>query len=152
LFLVTVSLTVGAVYFNYRLPVKVNSVLRQEIDVQREEQSHQQRFVNRMKEAKVYLDSLGKPGVNIGLADMQLTSKMTDLLNLQQKDSSLYGQMNQVIVGTFLELQASKKQLVSLGNSQQEISDLKAELSRVNGELIITKGQLDALRQGLEAQ
>ncbi len=148
LFLVTVILVVGAVYFNYQMPGRINSMLRDEIGMQQSEAQYQQKFVSRMQEARTYLDSMGKSGVNGNLLDMQLTERMTELLNLQQKDSSLYGQMNKVIVETFLELQQTKKSLVGAGGNAEKISMLETELNKVKGELSMAQGQLDNFRKG----
>ena len=149
LFLVTVMLVVGAVYFNYQMPGRINSMLQNEISMQQSEAQYQRKFVSRMQEARTYLDSMSKSGANANLLDMQLTERMTELLNLQQKDSSLYGQMNEAIIETFLELQQAKKSLVGAGGNGEKISMLETELNRVKGELSTAQGQLDHFRKGV---
>ncbi len=147
LFLITTGLVVAAVYFNFRMPGKLNSMLQDEISIQQSEEQYQQKFVSRVQEAKIYLDSMGKSGANVNLLDMQLTEKMTELLNLQQKDSSLYSRMDKVIVETFLELQQVKKSMINAGGNVEKIGTLESELDRCKSDLSTAQGQLDHFRK-----
>jgi hypothetical protein len=147
LFLISVSLVVGAVYFNYKMPAKVNNILQDQINMQQSREQYQQKFIGRMLEAKLYLDSLSKDGVNVSLLDMQLTEHITDLLNLQQKDSSLYDQMDKVIIETFLELQQAKKALISSKGNLDKINSLEEELAKCKADLRTAQGQLDNFRK-----
>ncbi|MEO6963634.1 MAG: type VI secretion system TssO, partial [Puia sp.] len=90
-FLLTVILVVTAVFFNYRLPVRENKMLQDEVDVQRQQEANQQKFVNRMQEAIVLLDSLDANNTNLEQINLQLNGKIAELAVLQQKDNTLYG-------------------------------------------------------------
>lgn len=147
-FLITVMLAIGAVYFNFRVPEKENKLLREEVDMQRTESQNQQKFVSHMQQAKVLLDSMKKSQSDINLVDMQLTAKMNELLNLQQKDSSLYGKLNNAVVDAFLELQRNKKELIGLNEKAASVNELKAELTKCQEDLTTSQGQLDVLRKG----
>src|ERR1700733_10967550 len=88
-FLVTVALVMLAVFFNYHLPSRENKMLQDEVDVQRQQDANQQKFVNRMQEAIVLLDSLEVSNTNLEQINLQLNGKIGELAVLQQKDNTL---------------------------------------------------------------
>ena len=146
-FLITVVLILFAVFFNFKLPLRVNKMLQSEVDVQRIQDANQQKFVNRMQEAIVLLDSLDKKGINAEQINLQLNSKMAELAVLQQKDNTLYGKMNKVIVYRLTELQQNKKTIQDLSGNTARVVSLQAELDKCKEQLTIKEGQLDALRK-----
>jgi hypothetical protein len=145
-FLIAVILTVAAVYFNFKMPSKLSSLLAEEVNNQRNEEAHQQRFLAQMHDTKSYLDSLLKKETNVSLVDMQLTEKITALLNLRQQDSTLSGQMNKAIIEAYLELQQARKTLISMNDQVAKIGELQADLAQCKNNLNATQLQLDNFR------
>ncbi len=147
-FLLTVILVVTAVFFNYRLPVRENKMLQDEVDVQRQQEANQQKFVNRMQEAIVLLDSLDANNTNLEQINLQLNGKIAELAVLQQKDNTLYGKLNKVIVDRFQELQQKQRQLESLSDKAGKLASLQSELEKCKSDLAVANAALDGFRKG----
>ena len=147
-FLLTVILVITAVFFNYRLPVRENKMLQDEVDVQRQQDANQQKFVNRMQEAIVLLDSLEVSNTNLEQINLQLNGKIGELAILQQKDNTLYGKMNKVIVDRLQELQQKQRQLESLSDKAGKLASLQTELDKCKTDLAIANAALDGFRKG----
>lgn len=146
-FVITVALIIGAVFFNYKLPLRENRMLQSEVEVQRVQDANQQKFVTRMEEAIVLLDSMEKKGANFQQIDLQLGSKMGELATLQQKDITAYGKMNKVIVDRLQQLKDNKKSMLEANINTGKLANLQSELDKCKDESIILHGQLDALRK-----
>jgi DNA repair ATPase RecN len=146
-FLVTLILVVVAVYFNFRLPVRENKMLQDEIETQRQQDMNQTKFVARMQEAIVLLDSLGKGGPNVDQINLQLNGKLAEIAGLQPKDNNLYGKMDKAIVEKFSELQSAKRTLSALQEKADKISAMEAELNTTKSQLIQANADLDAYRR-----
>lgn len=127
-FVVTTALIVGAIYFDFNLPVKQNRKYRDEISAGRNATMNQQRFIANMKTARLLLDSLDKSGVNIKQLDIQLTHKLNELSNFSQDDSSAYGLLNNALSDAFLELQRTKKDLANFRETAGKVNALEQEL------------------------
>ena len=146
-FLVTLILVVLAIYFNFRLPVRENKMLQDEIETQRQQDMNQTKFVARMQEAVVLLDSLGKGGPNVDQINLQLNGKLAEIAGLQPKDNNLYGKMDKAIVEKFSELQSAKRALSALQEKADKISAMEAELNTTKSQLIQANADLDAYRR-----
>lgn len=146
-FLVTLILVILAIYFNFRLPVRENKMLQDEIETQRQQDMNQSKFVARMQEAIVLLDSLGKGGPNVDQINLQLNGKLAEMAGLEQKDNNLYGKMDKAIVEKFTDLQLSKRTLSSLQEKADKISAMEADLNTTKSQLIQANADLDAFRR-----
>jgi len=146
-FLVTLILVVLAIYFNFRLPVRENKMLQDEIETQRQQDMNQTKFVARMQEAVVLLDSLGKGGPNVDQINLQLNGKLAEIAGLQPKDNNLYGKMDKAIVEKFSELQSAKRALSALQEKADKISQMEADLNTTKSQLIQANADLDAYRR-----
>src|SRR5882762_10373828 len=85
-FLLTVLLVVTAVYFDFKLPFKQNRVLQDEVDLQRQQDRDEAKFVVKMQETIVLLDSLDKTGTSADQINLQLSGKLNEMVVLEQKD------------------------------------------------------------------
>jgi hypothetical protein len=146
-FLVTLILVVLAIYFNFRLPIRENKMLQDEIETQRQQDMLQSKFVAKMQEAVILLDSLGKGGPNADQVNLQLSGKLAELNGLQLKDNNLYGKMDKAIVEKFSDLQLWKKNLLNLQEKADKISTLEADLNTTKSQLIQAQSDLDAYRR-----
>jgi hypothetical protein len=95
----------------------------------------QEEFVSVMREAKLLLDSLEKPGTNEGLIIGKLEEKIKELSNIQLNEGSLNGQTNKALVNMFWDLSQARKALKTLGEKTIKISQLEADLSQCKGDL-----------------
>jgi hypothetical protein len=128
-FVLTTGLVVGAVYFDFRLPLTEIKHLREEVSAQEVQSQNQVRFVAKMEEAKLYLDSLNKTPASAKMLEFQLNDIIKQLTQLQQKDESVYGRMNATIVETFIELQQDRLSLINANKEGRNINLLQSQLS-----------------------
>jgi Type VI secretion system, TssO len=147
-FLATIILAIFAVYFDFRLPVRENKMLQDEINEQRQIDLNQEKFVSTMQEASVLIDSMDKAGPNLAQINLQLNQKLIDLNGLQLKDNSLSGKMDAAIVDKFLSLQQAKTKLQSLSEKENKISSMEADLNETKAQLQQAQIDLDAYRRG----
>src|ERR1700754_2726433 len=78
-FLATILLVILAVYFDFRFPTRENKLFSEEIEVQRQVDLNQEKFVATLQDASALLDSLDKQGVNAVQVNLQLGQKLQDL-------------------------------------------------------------------------
>ena len=122
-------------------------MLQDEIETQRQQDMNQTKFVARMQEAVVLLDSLGKGGPNVDQINLQLNGKLAEIAGLQPKDNNLYGKMDKAIVEKFSELQSAKRALSALQEKADKISQMEADLNTTKSQLIQANADLDAYRR-----
>ena len=146
-FLITVALVILAVFFNYHLPSRENKMLQDEVDIQRQQETNQQRFVNKMQEAIILLDSLDVSNTNLEQINLQLNGKIGELAVLQQKDNTLYGKIDKVIVDRLQELQQKQRQLESLSDKAGKLVSLQTELDKCKSDLAVANAALDGYRK-----
>jgi len=147
-FCITVALVIVAVYFNFRLPLKENSRLRERITLQTQEEMKQGKFVENMDKAMVYLDSLDKDKKNIESIDLMLNGKINDLAKLQEDGYSPYARMNKVIIEKMIELKEQKKQYIRLYEKTKDLPDIESKLRNAEAQLSQKQQELDQLRRG----
>jgi Type VI secretion system, TssO len=138
-FVVTVVLVVVAVYFDFRLPVRENKVLLDEVNLQRQQDVDQAKFAGKMQECMVLLDSMDKGGVNAQQIELQLNGKLTDLNVLQLKDNTAYGIIDKAVIERLSELQQRKKEEAVLrekanrtDNAESQVNQLQEQIATLN--------------------
>jgi hypothetical protein len=142
LFLVTVVLVVLAVYFDYRLPIRENKVLQEEVSLQRQQDIDEQKFTAKMQEVLVLIDSVDKAGVNLTQLESTFMGKLNDLEILQLKDNTVYGLMNKTIVNRLAELYTEKKSRLAMTEkanrtdaAEAQVAQLQTQLTTLNASL-----------------
>ncbi|MEP6747589.1 MAG: hypothetical protein ABJB86_07675 [Bacteroidota bacterium] len=128
-FLVTIVLTVAAIFVNYKLPSKENTRLREQAAVQRQSDAGELRFLAIMKEAVDLQDSIKDGGMQTGSIKTQLDNAMDNLYRISKSDNSIYGQLNKVIYDKIQEVEQKK---ISI---QQVNKDIQAKYSSLQIEL-----------------
>jgi uncharacterized protein (UPF0333 family) len=151
-FLVTIVLIVTAIFFNYRLPFSENKMLQSEVEVQRIQDVNQQKFVGRMQEAILLLDSMDKKNVNFDQINLLVNSKLQELAVLQQKDNTIYGKMDKMITDKLYDLQQAKKSLQEANGSINKMSTAQTELEKCQQDNIQLHTQLDGFRKATGIQ
>jgi hypothetical protein len=146
-FLVTVVLVVLAVYFNYRLPVRQNKVLLDEVSLQRQQDLDQGKFATKMQEALVLLDSLDKPGVNAELVENEFNGKLSDLSVLQLKDNTANGIIDQTIIYRLSELLQRKKDMAVLSDKAKRTDEAEGQVTQLQTQIANLNATLATYQQ-----
>jgi hypothetical protein len=131
-FLVTIVFIVGAIYFNFRLPIKQSEHLKETIYKQQKQDIYQEKFAFQVNEVKKYIDSLDKEGSDAHLTGSQLSSRLEKLQGQLSTDNK-FANMNQVIVETFYELIQAKQNVKELTKSADLSNSLQFKLDKCEG-------------------
>ena len=146
-FVLAVILICSAVYFNMRIPVKENEVLRSEVSRYQTQHIAQEKFVDNMDAAKLLIDSLRQPGVNAAYINQQIAAKLRDLTNLQYEDSSVYSRMNKSVLDLYLRYQETTNEIVKYKDLPQQLEDYKSKYEQSQRDLDQARSDLDQLRR-----
>ena len=150
-FVITVCLVSGAIYFDMRMPVKENEVLRQQVSRYRTQSLAAEKFANSMDQAKILIDSLRQPGVNSMYLNQQIAVRLRELTDLQYKDSSIYSRMNKNILDLFLRYQDATNKVVSMGDMPAKLEDYRSKYEQTQRDLDQARRDLDLLRRASNA-
>lgn len=146
MFLLSTTLIVWCIFFNYQLPNKEMAVLRSDVYRYRIQEGVQNKFVSTMDMTKRLIDSLNTPGASIDYLNQQIAEKIRELDNLQYKDSTFYSSLNKSAVNTMFELQAATNKVVKYGKAPEDLELLKAKFEVTQRDLEQAKKDNDNLR------
>jgi Type VI secretion system, TssO len=145
-FVLTVAMVTTAVYFDFRLPHKENEILKGKAESMRLQNMEQEKITNSFIEAKKFIDSIDKQGVNIKYISDMVAQKLGDLSKLNIGDSSIQGKMNRVVTNVFFEYNTLKGKTTNVVESQTEVAELRSENTALKKELADAKRDLDFCR------
>jgi hypothetical protein len=149
LFIFTVALIIITFFFDFdKVPLKENSVLREQSKAIKTELLFQEKFSSEMMVIRSLLDSLDTPGQNIQYINALINSKIVDLQkSIPEKDSTYRYNMYNSIVKSFVDLQGLKTKLKEFEDVDIKLGEYEEELERVNQELDKANQYLDAMRR-----
>lgn len=134
-FVLTTVLIISAIYFNFRVPVKENNYLQGKLDKQLKADAEQVKFVAKMDEVVMLLDSLNKTD-QAEIISGKLSRLIGEMDDLKLNSGNiLYNKMNNAIVSKFLDL---KKNIIGVQKSKRDaelIALLKAKYIECNNKL-----------------
>ncbi|MCC6287229.1 MAG: hypothetical protein IT249_05035 [Chitinophagaceae bacterium] len=145
-FVTAVAFIVSAVYFNFNLPTRENSLLKQQVSRYKVQEEAQETFVKTMEDAKLLIDSIGRPGAQAAFLNQQAAAKIQQLVNLQYKDSSIYNQLNKSVLDLFLRYQELTNKMVTLGDAPQQLQEYKQKYEQAQRDLEDARRNLDIIR------
>ncbi len=147
LFLITNSVLVGIVYFNYQVPAQENEYLQKKLDYLILKSDEQREFDKKMNRVKSLLDTMDVDGVSIEYMEQLISTELAFMrTNYADKDSSFVGDMYNNVIITYLELKVAKSQLRQLDDAKNDIDTyvetidkLKERLKEVERDLAISR-------------
>lgn len=149
LFLVTLLTVVYAVYFNYKIPVKENALLKEKVKQVETEMAFQNKFTKEMKAIKAMIDSLDVKGQNIPYQKNLISARLVDLQKtIPANDSTINYDMYDNIIKLYVEMQETKGEILSLNDAKNTISEYKLALDRCQNNLKQTERNLLIARSG----
>lgn len=136
LFAVTITAILFAVYFNFKVPNKENTLLKDKIKAVDKEMIFQDNFSKEMKTILGMIDSLDIKGQNLSYQNSLISGRLVDLQKtIPTKDSTYRYDMYTNIVAVFAELQDSKAELSKLKDAKATIDEYKGALDRCKEDL-----------------
>lgn len=143
LFIVTITAILFAVFFNYKVPNKENSILKNQVKAIEKEMIFQDNFSNEMIAIRSMIDSLDAKGQNLSYQNSLISTKLVDLQKtIPTKDSTYKYDMYSNIVAVYADLQEAKDELSSLKDAKNTIEEYKLALDRCRVDLKQTERDL----------
>jgi len=148
MFLFTSLLIVGAVYFDFRVPLKENKVLKKDNTKLRKEYDFQMQFIGGVKDVKINLDSINMEGQNVFFLEQLVSRKLATMKEAIPSDGIAEQKAYyDYVIQLCLELQTAKRELRDLQGMKTMINDYKENLQRYKDEFNQAKRDLDICRQ-----
>lgn len=147
-FSITIGIILAAVYFDFYIPKKELTELREENYKMQTEFNFQEKFAAKLEEAKIYTDSLGVKGQDFYYNQQRANDAIIDMQKMiPAGDSLLRNNMYDNMVLAYRQLIQEKKTVNLLGGSKEEIDNLLQQIETYKKELEIVKRDLEVCRQ-----
>ena len=128
MFIVTTGVLFFAVFFNYRLPLKENEVLKNENDKILAEFNFQKKFSEKIEHIGVLIDSLDKSPESFQFIEQNISFELVELKEKIPADSDQSLKLYDNVILTITDLVNSKKLLLQVNDSKKEIDMLNTQI------------------------
>jgi hypothetical protein len=148
LFIVTAGLIVLAVFFGMRLPIKENAYLREKIRTMEQQIGEERRFIGKIQNIKVVIDSMELPNVNADYLQQLVSSELADVQNMvPTNDTTFRKKMYSSIIQTYLELKNAKNSLIKMKDIKLTMDECSKLVDKYKSDVEQTQRDLDVCRQ-----
>lgn len=128
MFFVTTGVLFFAIFFNYRLPLKENEVLKNENDKILAEFNFQKKFSEKIEHIGVLIDSLDKSPESFQFIEQNISFELVELKEKIPADSDQSLKLYDNVIITITDLVNSKKLLLQVNDSKKEIDLLNTQI------------------------
>jgi len=128
MFIITTGVLFFAIFFNYRLPLKENEVLKSENDKILAEFNFQKKFSEKIEHIGVLIDSLDKSPESFQFIEQNISFELVDLKEKIPADSDQSLKLYDNVLLTITDLVNTKKLLLQVNDSKKEIDVLNQQL------------------------
>jgi hypothetical protein len=140
-FLVTLIMAVSAVYFNFKVPNKELSILRERSELLRNQQINQENYKRTLNEVMLVFNKLDSSSSK-AMVESELTGKLEALRTAASiEDSSASQKLNQVVFGLVNEYRNAKFKLFDLKDFEQEIKKKNDKIQELGRDLDDCRGR-----------
>ena len=146
-FLLSTAMIVGALYFDVSIPGKDNEKLREQVSRYKMQARAQEIFVKRMEETKRLFDTLNNPGSNVMYLNVEINSRIKELNDLQDRDSSMYSRLNRNVADIFLRYLETTNNSIKMGELPEKLKECQANYEKTKSDLDKAQENLDVLRR-----
>ncbi|TAJ15417.1 hypothetical protein DMA11_01915 [Marinilabiliaceae bacterium JC017] len=148
LFILSTAIIVGAIYFDFQVPARENTFLRNKISQSQLLEKQEQHFAQQMEKVKGLIDSLDMKDINYGYMDQLITTELAIMQSsISEEDSTFRSDMCSNIIQTYLELKNAKTDLLDLQDAKEELEEYGEIIDEYKEELDQAKRDLDICRQ-----
>lgn len=148
MFVITTGVLVAAVFFNFRLPLKENEVLKAENEKILSEFNFQKTFADKVEYISTLVDSLDKAPESFQFTEQTINVELVNLNEkLQAKGSKDNNKLYDNTIITIKELVNSKKQLLTVSDSKKDIEALNSQIKAYEEENKDLVRELELSRQ-----
>jgi len=132
LFVFTVAVIIGAIFFTFKMPDVENSILKSQSSMFKEDLKFQNAFSKDIQKTKSLIDSLDVPGVNASFLNSLINDKLAKTQSSVQdqiaetKNKSKYDhEMYFQLINLLAESQKMKSKLIELEDAETTIEEYK---------------------------
>jgi hypothetical protein len=134
-FLATLAIAITAVYFNFQLPQKELSILRQRSHLLRTQQINQENYKRTLGEVMQVFNKLDS-GTSKAMIESELTVKLDALrTSASIEDSTSSQKLNQMVFSLVNEYSKARFSLFNFKDAEAEINKLKADIKDKSDQL-----------------
>ncbi len=126
MFVLSAGILIFALFFNFKLPMKENEVLRNENEGMIKQFNYQQKFSDEFKNITKLLDSMQKTPERATYIEQSIGQKLGDL-SKEIPDDTLSSKLYERIIVNVQDLVNSKKNLIQYSDSKNTIEQLTQE-------------------------
>ena len=134
MFIITTGVLILAIFFNYRLPLKENEVLKAENDKILTEFNFQKKFSDKVEHIGVLIDSLDKAPESFQFIEQSINYELVDLKEKIPVDSDQSLKLYENVIITINDLVKAKKLLLQVNDSKKEIDQLNNQIKAYEDE------------------
>lgn len=128
MFIITTGVLFFAIFFNYRLPLKENEVLKNENDKILAEFNFQKKFSEKIEHIGVLIDSLDKSPESFQFIEQNISFELVELKEKIPADSDQSLKLYDNVILTVTDLVNAKKLLLQVNDSKKEIDMLNTQI------------------------
>lgn len=147
MFIVTTGVLFFAIFFNYKLPIKENEVLKNENDKILAEFNFQKNFSDKIERIGVLIDSLDKAPESFQFLEQKINFELVDLQEEIPADSDQGLKLYDNVILSLKHLVNTKKLLLQVDDSKKEIDGLNEQIKAYEEENKDLLRDLEMMRQ-----
>jgi hypothetical protein len=147
MFLLATGVLFAAVFYNFRLPLKENEVLKSENDRILSEFNYQKKFSDKLEHVAVLIDSLDKSPESFQFLEQMINVELVKLQEDIPVNSDQKMKLYDNVIISIKELVNTKKLLLQVNDSKKEIDALNAQIKAYDEENKDLIRELSLVRQ-----
>lgn len=147
MFVITTGVLIAALFYNYKLPLKENEVLKAENDKILTEFNFQKKFSEKIEHISVLVDSLDKSPENFQFTEQTINFELVHLNEEIPVDSDKSLKLYDNVILTIKDLVNSKRLLLQVNDSKKEIDALNNQIKSYEEENKDLMKDLEMARQ-----
>ena len=128
MFFITTGVLITAIYFNFKLPLKENEVLKTENDKMNAQFTFNKVFTEKMEGISKLVDSLDNAPDSFQFIEQSINYELVDLKEKIPNDSVVNPKLYENMILTVKSYVNTKKKLFLSKDSKKEVDDLKDEI------------------------
>lgn len=134
MFFVTMIVLITAIFFNYRLPIKENEVLKRENDKMNMQFSFNKEFSNKIEDVNKLVDSLNAAPESFQFIEQSINYELVQLKEKIPSDTIVDPKLYQNVILNYIDLVKTKKRLLLTSDSKNEMDKMDKELKELADE------------------
>ena len=134
MFLITTGVLITAIYFNFKLPIKENEVLKMENDKLNMQFSFNKLFSGKVEEINKLVDSLDASPDSFQFIEQSINYELVQLQEKIPNDTIVDSRLYQNVILTYKTYVTTKKKLLEINDSKKEITKLTQDLKEISDE------------------